>query len=879
MDEKEMIIISILENEFYDLSINNLINKLKKIPQYDFENTRSFILKLFKDIDTATKNSKVRIKKYIQSLKNQNDQIIKKIYFQSRNKPLIANNISKDFSNIKEYSMYQKQYKNDIKTYDNMQSIKNLKSSDENSINERGDIFSKNMLEMKFFSGNNGIKGNPIKFKKKINLGNKSLSEFKIKTKHKINLNDSNKNTNKDNYNLYNFYNKTIYNKNKNNYNNFNNTKGDLLQTNNNSSNKDKNNFINLKLFKNLSVQKKVSSYDKKKNIKKNPKIKERNIITLNNDTSNSNIKDIKVKNYKEENNLNETNCSIKIENGKNNNIDYESKNIVNNNAGNSENNIQNLANDIINFIDNMKELQKNIINKNPKIKEMKYNFEKQKYLLYQKAIKLSKITKDNCINNKIDLNLNINSENMKTSSILMDKSTNNTFNNNNEDTNLENTKELNLSIINLRKTIEDMKSNSEFLTGQLKSEISLLNNKIKEKNEKENEYEKIIIENLSSIRKIYKILLSNTIKQYDLLSSIKNQSPSPRNSNENKFNFYVNEIIKVLDLLFNKNKEEKEIINNEKRNEENKIKEEIEKINNNMNEIKKELLKNFSEIINWISPFISKEKDKNNIIKQLEIYLEKNKYKEGLELFKSKLKEIIDLIESLKKQIKNKENEIKEKIKEKKIENNLNNNRINLSNEEDEENLDDKNNFLQLNATLLGIQNDLIQKIETKQEEIEKIKTDLKNSIQLNNDFMDMVSIPQQDIEVETGDWDIMGYDAQPELLEQEKNSSALSRGAGTASSSGMLGNAIPVEKRDMTPNINVTIPLGSSASADEIAQSAGATAAQTDEAKKRVKDKSGSSLTIKAEVPYLAKKFSITPKVDLPYTTVITRKKTYNI
>jgi len=743
MDEKEIIIISIIEKEFDNLSINNLINKLKKIPQYDFENTRIFILKLFKDIDIATKNSKVKIKKYFQSLKSQNEQMVKKIYFQSRNKPLISNNISKDISNIKEYSMHQKQSKNDIRTYDNMQSIKNLKSSDENSVNDYDDIFSKNMLEMKFFSGNNGIKGNPIKFKKKINLGNKSLSEFKIKTKHKINLNDSNKNANKDNYNLYKFYNKTIYNKNKNNnnYNNkFNNTNYNRMPANNNSSKKDNNNFLNLKLFKNLSVKKKVSSYEKKKITKKNPKIKERNLIAFNNYIDNSNIKDIKVKNYKEENNINEIKCPIKKENGKNNNIDYESKNIIINNAGNIENNIQYLANDIINFIDNMKELQKNIINKNPKIKEMKYNFEKQKYLLYQKAIKLSKVTNENCINNKIDLNANINSENMKTSSILMDKSTNNTFNNNNEDTNLENTKELNLSIINLRKTIEDIKSNSEFLTGQLKSEISLLNNKIKENNEKVNEYEKIIIENLSSIRKIYKMLLSNSINTNELISSFENKSPSPRNSNENKFNFYVNEIINALDLLFNKNKKENEIINNNKIIEENNIKKEIEKINNNRNEIKKELLKNLTEIINCINPFLSKEKDKNNIIKQMEIYFEQNKYKEGFEIFKSKIKEIIDLIENLEKQIKNKENEIKEKIKEKKIENNINNKRINLSNEDDDEILDDKNNFLQLNATLLGIQNDLIQKIENKQEEIEKIKNDLKNSIKLNNDFMDMV-------------------------------------------------------------------------------------------------------------------------------------------
>ena len=36
MDEKEIEIISIIENEFKNLSINKLINELKLIPQFDF---------------------------------------------------------------------------------------------------------------------------------------------------------------------------------------------------------------------------------------------------------------------------------------------------------------------------------------------------------------------------------------------------------------------------------------------------------------------------------------------------------------------------------------------------------------------------------------------------------------------------------------------------------------------------------------------------------------------------------------------------------------------------------------------------------------------------------------------------------------------------
>ena len=158
MDENEITIISIIDNEFDKLSINNLINELKIIPQYDFKNTRTFILKLFRDIDTAKNNSKIRIKKYFQSLKSQNEQIIKKIYYQSRNKSLISKYYTKDSNNIKDSSIYQRQTMNDSTNYDNIQSIKNLKSSDENSVKEDEDFFNKNMNEKKYFSRSNGVK-------------------------------------------------------------------------------------------------------------------------------------------------------------------------------------------------------------------------------------------------------------------------------------------------------------------------------------------------------------------------------------------------------------------------------------------------------------------------------------------------------------------------------------------------------------------------------------------------------------------------------------------------------------------------------------------------------------------------------------------------
>ena len=257
MDEKEIEIISIIENEFKNLSINNLINELKVIPQYDFKTTRTFILKLFRDIDTAVKNSKNKIKKYFQNLKSYNDQIIKKIYFHSRNKPLLSKYNTKESTNINENIFYQTQTNNNKEylNYDNIQSIKNLKSSDENSFkeNDNDDIFNKNIFEMKYFSGNNGNKSTGMKFKKKINLGNKSLSEFKIKTKQKINFN----NNKKDNFNLYKIYHKAHKNK-------------KIIKDTNNTSNSINMNKIQLSLnanknensyFSNIKLLKKENSF------------------------------------------------------------------------------------------------------------------------------------------------------------------------------------------------------------------------------------------------------------------------------------------------------------------------------------------------------------------------------------------------------------------------------------------------------------------------------------------------------------------------------------------------------------------------------------------------------------------------------------------
>ena len=387
MDEREKIIMSIIDNEFEKLSINSLINELKRIPQYDFKNTRIFILKLFRDIDTAMKNSKNRIKKYFQSLKLSNDKIIKKIYFQSRNKPLLSKYNTKDSTNFNENILYQTQanaFNNiDYTSYENIQSIKNLKSSEENSSKENDEIFTKNFLEKKFLSGNNGTKGGGLKYKKKIDLGNKSLSEFKIKSKKKICLNDKYNN----NFNIYKLYHKAHNDKSKNNKSNS--INANKMELSLNANNKEtKNEYLsNSKIFKQINLKKKNYSLNKKvtdiKLIKNNYKEKDERFKYKVNSTDKNNNYDSNINNEtKIKDNRKELDYAQEKITFKDNNNNTEkiaiTKNFPKPQSNNIiiENNIVSLAIDIINFIDNMKDLQKNIINKNPNIKEMKYNFE-----------------------------------------------------------------------------------------------------------------------------------------------------------------------------------------------------------------------------------------------------------------------------------------------------------------------------------------------------------------------------------------------------------------------------------------------------------------------------------------------------------------------
>ena len=163
--------------------------------------------------------------------------------------------------------------------------------------------------------------------------------------------------------------------------------------------------------------------------------------------------------------------------------------------------------------------------------------------------------------------------------------------------------------------------------------------------------------------------MFPHCLKQYDFLTSIENESHSSRNSSEKKFNWYINEITKFIDILININ-------SNNSNNNNNNILQNINNINNNninicqknkkeeniidINEIKNELLKNILEIMTWINPYISKDKNNSNIniAKQIETNFEQNKIKEAFDLFKLKIKEIITLIDNLKIKIKKRENE-----------------------------------------------------------------------------------------------------------------------------------------------------------------------------------------------------------------------------
>ena len=518
-----------------------------------------------------------------------------------------------------------------------------------------------------------------------------------------------------------------------------------LGQNKNSSTSKNKKkkvliNKINIQNFRHktktevINKKKKILSFSSNNLAKK--KNNENNNINTNNTTHN---------NYINVNNSGSKNTIWKISSSKdkeqirgtsnsnnkttitNNYIGDNIENEINNNT-----NFQELAKEIVYFLDNMKNLQENIIKKGPEIKKMKHNFEKQKVSLYQKASKLinnntnnniinDNNINDNNINDNIIENSNINESKLdicnnskgnivnnsfKSDSISLLKNylgdgvkncrggitikniNNNLYGNNDNNT----TKELNLSIANLRKTIEDIKNNEEIITEKLKKEIKTLNEELENKNTKEKKLEKQINEYVNKIKNIYKILLLyENVNATDCYKKVSNSS------SDKKMEFYLNEVTKIVETYFNGINVNNTIKNNF--DEENNI-------------IKNELFKTTTEIITWIKPYLIIKDDEDKLIYKLKNEFNNYGVKEALNALKYKIKELVFLVETYSKKNLNINKTVNTKI----------------------------NEFTKLNDILLKIQNDLICKLEKNNNEIKIIKSNLNNSLKINKKILNFL-------------------------------------------------------------------------------------------------------------------------------------------
>ena len=499
------------------------------------------------------------------------------------------------------------------------------------------------------------------------------------------------------------------------------------------SKNNKKKVLINKISIQNFRHKTKTEVINKKKKILS---FSSNNLAKKKNNENNSNTNNTTHNNYINVNNSGSKNTVWKISSSKDKEqIRGNSNNkntITNNYAGdNIENdiinyaNFQELAKEIIYFLDNMKSLQENIIKKGPEIKKMKHNFEKLKVSLYQKASKLINYNiNDNIINDNNNNDNNINNSNIneskldicnnsksnivnnsfKSDSISLLKNylgdgvkncrggitikniNNNLYGNNDNNT----TKELNLSIVNLRRTIEDIKNNEEIITDQLKKEIKALNEELAEKNTKEKKIQKQINEYVNKIKSIYKILLL-----YENVNATDSYKKISNCSTEKKMEWYLNETTKIVETFINGINVNNTIKNNY--DEENNI-------------IKNELFKTTAEIITWIKPHLIIKDD--DLIQKLKNEYNNYGVKEALNTLKSKIKELVFLLETYSKK-------------------NLNINKAAYSK---------INDFTKLNDILLKIQNDLICKLEKNNNEIKIIKSNLNNSLKLNKKIINFL-------------------------------------------------------------------------------------------------------------------------------------------
>ena len=445
---------------------------------------------------------------------------------------------------------------------------------------------------------------------------------------------------------------------------------------------------------------------------------KKKKAIIHHNLSNNNNIRSRNIKNIQKVQSTNKTNSNkasnlfvkfhnFSIVNNTQNNFCNNKLNIFDLDNGDEheilDNTYQILAKDIVSFIDNMKNLQDSIIAKKPHIKELKINFEKQKNNLYQKA---SQISKSNNFNYD---NTNINNHNNYFSHFQTQQD--------------DHAYKLDNYISKLQTTIEEMKNSSKFLTEQLRNENNELKEKIKQKENEQENNEKKLLNNLLSVTKIYQQL--NTFIPQNNTNKILSEIPLD-SSTDYKFNYYINSINDLISKIskYRKSMEDKrnQLLEetNSKEEKNNQLLTKLKDLNKKyIEEINEELYNATIDILNWIKPFLKKDND--SIISKIEKNFQENGIKKALDYLKNVIKILVNTLNNYNIELKKKEEFIK-KINKKSI--------IIKNNDESDS---ERESIVKLNSSLLNIQRELLEKIENKNNEIEKMNQSMAQLLKIN--------------------------------------------------------------------------------------------------------------------------------------------------
>ena len=504
---------------------------------------------------------------------------------------------------------------------------------------------------------------------------------------------------------------------------------------------KSEGNYVNLNLKKENTFKGKIINYIMKndKRGKINTNINTNNSTVIKSKSAKKLMENVTIRRSHNNSSILTNNQLLSSNNNIHTNIIQNNSNIVNTNYNLTIEKF--LAKEILKFLEEMKNLQVSICNKEPNIKELKKNFEKRKTNLYQEALKFSKSDTTNQIlqDNRSYSSL-ISSNSAITAATPLNNSNNNIINYN------QNVKELTDSISVLKTALEDMKSNSQFITSQLRTEITNLNNKVSKQMDSITQYEKIFKNNLNSIKEIYKLLkpFANGFNLNSVMDSLQSQNNSFSyyvNQQENKFEWYENEIKKIINGL------EKNNYNYQNGNNDNNNihiidqKSSITDIND-PNKLYYYIKNSCSEIIEMIRPNINEEENENELNN---VFDTKDNFEDGV---------IMNEIENLRKHIKtllaiNKNLNIDKDKLEKEINviriqcetyktalNNTVINKMKYNQKIEEDIFSESENYRKLNNDLLVIQNDLLQKLQMKDKENEKNQETIKNLLQLNKNI-----------------------------------------------------------------------------------------------------------------------------------------------